>query len=139
MFWWTIVTYPKPYQVYTNVLVNYIQNLTKFTPMFWCVSKEDGGEVVEADQNSLNPRQQEDLVLPSAEHDEEDEDDDYDDGGDEDDDEDNEYDNEDDDEDNDYDNEDEDDGHLPLSPTKERMSSNVLALVAILKISNPIN
>ena len=58
---------------------------------------------------------------------------------DEDDDEDNEYDNEDDDEDNDYDNEDEDDGHLPLSPTNERMSSNVLALVAILKISNPIN
>ena len=94
--------------------------------MFWCVSKEDGGEVVEADQNSLNPRQQEDLVLPSAEHDEEDEDDDYDDG-------------EDDDEDNDGDNEDEDDGHLPLSPTNERMSSNVLALVAILKISNPIN
>ena len=41
--------------------------------------------------------------------------------------------------DNDYDNEDEDDGHLPLSPTNERMSSNVLALVAILKISNPIN
>ena len=126
MFWWTILTYWKPYQVYTNVLVNYIQNLTKFTPMFWCVSKEDGGEVVEADQNSLNPRQQEDLVLPSAEHDEEDEDDDYDDG-------------EDDDEDNDGDNEDEDDGHLPLSPTNERMSSNVLALVAILKISNPIN
>ena len=92
--------------------------------MFWCVSKEDGGEVVEADQNSLNPRQQEDLVLPSAEHDEEDddEDDDEDDGG-----------------DDDEDNEDEDDGHLPLSPTNERMSSNVLALVAILKISNPIN
>ena len=114
--------------------------------MFWCVSKEDGGEVVEADQNSLNPRQQEDLVLPSAEHDggwwwgwgwwwgcwwdgdaehdeeDDDEDDDEDDGG-----------------DDDEDNEDEDDGHLPLSPTNERMSSNVLALVAILKISNPIN
>ena len=60
---------------------------------------------------------------------------------DEDDDEDNEYDNEDEDDggDDDEDNEDEDDGHLPLSPTNERMSSNVLALVAILKISNPIN
>ena len=40
--------------------------ITKFTPMFWRVSEEDRGEVVEADQHALDPGQQEDLVLPSA-------------------------------------------------------------------------
>ena len=34
--------------------------------MFWRVSEEDRGEVVEADQHALDPGQQEDLVLPSA-------------------------------------------------------------------------
>ena len=41
--------------------------MTKFTPMLWRVSQEYGGEVMEADQNPLNPGQQEDLVLPSGE------------------------------------------------------------------------
>ena len=40
--------------------------------------------------------------------------------------------------DEDNDDADDDEGHLPLSPTNERMSSNVLASVAILNISNPI-
>ena len=43
----------------------YYHHLTKFTPMFWRVSEEDRGEVVEADQHALDPGQQEDLVLPS--------------------------------------------------------------------------
>ena len=61
MFWWN--------------KENIKKNITKFTPMFWCVSKEDGGEVVEANQDSLNPCQQEDLVLPSGDEGDDDEDD----------------------------------------------------------------